>query len=53
MMALVQIRERKERRQHYNLETLSVCNVKPSGGLGEPLQCMSGAVLHLPVQVIV
>ena len=52
MMALVQIRERKERRQQHDLETLPVCDVKPWDWLSGH-NTGRGVGLHLPVQVIV
>jgi hypothetical protein len=50
MITLVQIRERKECRQHHNLETLPVINVEPSEVV-ERLRC--GAGLDIPVQIVV
>jgi len=38
MMTLVQIRERKERRQQHDLKTLPICDVKPSRLVERP-QC--------------
>ena len=46
MIALVQIRERKERRQYHDLETLPVIDIEPSE-LVEWLRC--GAGLDVPV----